>query len=417
MDGYRGGYIVRKIIENYEKKKNDWNHSLEGRRSLKIHQEDFDRAEREAGAPRGAGRDLVVREMLELERLGLIPKKEVRWQNYKQDFSEFHYYNKDMPVYYKLAGKTPKYEIAAAYKHELEELGGALRRQWLRDYVRDRWREADSGKLKAKELSRIFGQGRKEQYFACLKGLDELEEPVYVQIFSSRYLGRPKIFREDPAGFRGWVVQMARDYHSDIDRAMDDAQVLSWLYIEEYSQQMEVKGPLRLEIEGQTVDLGKLRYGTVLNSETLKNALICREQDIRRIVTIENRASFVCEPFEEETLYVFTHGFLSPKERDFLKALAGALKGGTVEYLHSGDMDFGGLRIFCFIRDNLFPDVRPLHMNAELYRRHLSSGYEMEPGALRDLEKMSAALPEELEELRQELLKTGKGLEQEMLLI
>ena len=79
MDGYRGGYIVRKIIENYEKKKNDWDHSLEGRRSLKIHQEDFDRAEREAGAPRGAGRDLVVREMLELERLGLIPKKEVRW--------------------------------------------------------------------------------------------------------------------------------------------------------------------------------------------------------------------------------------------------------------------------------------------------------------------------------------------------
>ena len=210
---------------------------------------------------------------------------------------------------------------------------------------------------------------------------------------------------------------MARDYHPDIDRAMDDAQVLSWLYIEEYSQQMEVKGPLRLEIEGQTVDLGKLRYGTVLNSETLKNARICREQDIRRIVTIENRASFVCEPFEEETLYVFTHGFLSPKERDFLRALAGALKGRTVEYLHSGDMDFGGLRIFCFIRDNLFPDVRPLHMNAELYRRHLSSGYEMEPGALRDLEKMSAALPEELEELRQELLKTGKGLEQEMLLI
>ena len=41
MDGYRGGYIVRKIIENYEKKKNDWNHSLEGRRSLKIHQEDI----------------------------------------------------------------------------------------------------------------------------------------------------------------------------------------------------------------------------------------------------------------------------------------------------------------------------------------------------------------------------------------
>ena len=93
------------------------------------------------------------------------------------------------------------------------------------------------------------------------------------------------------------------------------------------------------------------------------------------------------------------------------------LKDRTVEYLHSGDMDFGGLRIFCFIRDNLFPDVRPLHMSAELYRRHLSSGYEMEPGALRDLERMSADLPEELEELRQEMLKTGKGLEQEMLLI
>lgn len=417
MSSYKSNYIVRKIIANYEKKRSDWRNSLEGRRSLRIQQDDFDRAEKEAGAPKGMGRELIVDEMLELERLGLIPKKEVRWENYKQDLSEFHYYNRDIPVYYKMAGQKPKYETVAEYKQMLEELDQKIHRQWIHDYIRDLWTTADEGKMNSRELERIFGKGQTEKYFACLEGLDALEDSMYVQLFSSRYLGRPKTFSDPDSDFRKWVIQTARRFCPEVDEAMDDSQVLSQLYIEEYSQQMEIKGSLLLEIEGETADLGKLRFGTVLNSETLKKAGICPEQKIQRVVTIENRANFIWTSYEEGTLYIYTHGFLSPKEREFLKTLALVLRGTPVEYLHSGDMDYGGLRIFCFIRDHVFPDLKPLYMDVETYRKYLPSGYEMEEGALLGLEKMNQVLPEELEELRLEMLKNRKGVEQEMLLI
>lgn len=39
---------------------------------------------------------------------------------------------------------------------------------------------------------------------------------------------------------------------------------------------------------------------------------------VRRIMTIENKANYESMAYAEDTLYIFCHGFFSPKERRFL---------------------------------------------------------------------------------------------------
>ena len=62
--------------------------------------------------------------------------------------------------------------------------------------------------------------------------------------------------------------------------------------------------------------------------------------------------------YREDTLYIYCHGFFSPKEVEFLQELA-VLASENVEFLHWGDMDYGGIRIFLFNKEKIFPKLKP----------------------------------------------------------
>ena len=182
---------------------------------------------------------------------------------------------------------------------------------------------------------------------------------------------------------------------------------------------MSLKGALRIRIvQGSTcfdINLGEYIYGTVLNSETLKNAVILSEQpEIKRVVTIENKANFVSAPYQEGTLYVFSHGYFSPREKRFLQQLWAALEGKGVQFYHSGDLDYGGVKIFEYIKKNIFPDVRPLMMDAETYERYLAWG---EPIAEKTLQKLKNTKIPELQGLIDAILEKRAAIEQECFLM
>ena len=87
-----------------------------------------------------------------------------------------------------------------------------------------------------------------------------------------------------------------------------------------------------------------------MNSETLKNAVILSEQpEIKRVVTIENKANFVSAPYQEGTLYVFSHGYFSPRKKRFLQQLWAVLKGKRRTVLSQG-IEYGGVKIFEYIK-------------------------------------------------------------------
>ena len=109
-----------------------------------------------------------------------------------------------------------------------------------------------------------------------------------------------------------------------------------------------------------------------------------------------------------------SHGYFSPLEREFLKKLQRVIEGKDVEVFHSGDMDYGGIRIFEYIQKHIFPGIKPLQMDVETYEKYEEYAKTISKETMEKLEKVNVPL---LEELKEKLLETGKGIEQESFLI
>lgn len=279
----------------------------------------------------------------------------------------------------------------------------------------------------------LIGCGQQE-LFDVLRGLDALREPVYKRVFSSRclrdrvehgkVLKASKVFEHI---YQGTVISIAKRYHQDASDGMDDTQILSQLYLEEYAQELAVKGPLRLRLRpgsgvvGETVaerggkpaeevDLAPFIYGAVLNSQTLKYGTPSPHQEIQKIITVENQANYEAMPYEPGTLIIFCHGYFTPREREFLVKLRDCLEGKAVEYYHTGDLDYGGICIFRYNRERIFPELQPLWMDVRQYEKYHHKAEPLEPGIADKLRKLEEPL---LQPLIKRMAEEGMGVEQE----
>ena len=84
------------------------------------------------------------------------------------------------------------------------------------------------------------------------------------------------------------------------------------------------------------------------------------------------------------------------------------------EFYHWGDLDFGGISIFQFIKEKVFPKLLPYKMGEEDFREAISlgAGIDLEKDTKEKLEKKDAGI---LEGLKQVILDTGMTVEQEKL--
>lgn len=397
-------YLVRKIIERCEHSSRDWREGVTGGRTLRITQEDYD----------ACGKQELIEEAVKLEAAGLLSVK--KWVTHGSDIESLTYRVEKLPQFYRLAESDggeeiwPKQAKVNHYKVKIEkELAEGFQKEWIENALEDVRLHLEKGEF-PKEAEKL------EAYLACFRGIDSLEEPVLKRIFSKQYLKDSKKFEKE---LEKHVISVARRYCEDITDEMDAKTVLEQLMIEEYAQELAVKGPLKLKIwkgsEAKRVDLSDFVYGLVLNSQTLKHAVVELDQPrLRKIVTIENKANFVSMPYETDTLYVFSHGYFSPLDREFLKKLRRALEGKEVEYYHSGDLDYGGVKIFEYIQREIFPELRPLQMDAETYEKYEAYAEPIAKESLKKLENVDVPV---LEGLVEKMLETGKGIEQESFLI
>lgn len=83
-------------------------------------------------------------------------------------------------------------------------------------------------------------------------------------------------------------------------------------------------------------------------------------------------------------------------------------------YYHWGDLDYGGIRIFQFNKEHVFPKLKPYKMGREDYEAALvaGAGVVIEEDKRKKCEKMDAG---ELEELKACILEYGLEIEQELL--
>ena len=268
-----------------------------------------------------------------------------------------------------------------------------------------------------------------EQRFHCINEIAKIKEPVWERVFSARVLQDSKLFEKN---YRKKMVTILKnhspyyedgmeDYDVEDDDAKEDEKESSGLEILKihgilsYAQTLEWKGALQYQLdEEKVIDTTDNIYGTVLNTQTLEHSRPVGVSGCRKIMTIENKANYESMPYEEGTLYIFCHGYFTPKEVRFLKQLC-AVAPENCEFYHWGDMDFGGISIFQFIRKKVFPELKPYRMGEKDFKEALEkgAGIPLKASTREKLEKKEAGL---LTELKEVILQTGMTIEQERLL-
>ncbi len=392
-------YIAKKIIEVHENPRNTSWKKDKGTRTLNLGEND----------DKNINRSELCQEALELEAAGLIV---VRWYDKPSAIESIKYKLEKLPEIYALEGHVPKKQRIAAELDVVNKFASEAETAWLNSY----YQEILVGLEKGKQSEDLNKYGT--LLFHCLNALEKLKEPIFVRIFSSQHFSDvenrgSKVFQNV---LKPRVIAVAKKYHPMVDDSMEDYQVLEQLYLADYAQELALKGDLKLELNGRIVDLAQFPYGTVLNTETLKHAKICGKQDLKKIITVENKANFVAMPYEKGVLILFSHGFFSPLEREFLQKLECVLERDNcqVQYLHTGDLDYGGVRIFQHIRKNIFPGLQPFQMDVEQFERYQEFASVIEEASWQKLGQMNEP---RLQLLIQRILETRKVIEQEVFLI
>ncbi len=351
----------------------------------------------------------VIPQARALERQGLL---RVVWRNMGEDIEQLHFSPDIMEELCRMEGIEDPRKWTLRKIEEVKGWKQQTEASWLSPwYDRILERLEDGKKVRDPDL-------QDEGLFRCLQAvvrLTERQENVWKRVFSAAVLGDSKKFEQV---YEEKVFHILKDCSPLYEEGMEKEEALTVHGILTYAQTLEWKGPLVYHIldgdREQTVDSSVCRYGTMMNAQTMEHARPAALPGVKRIVTIENKANYEDMPYREDTLYLFCHGFFSPKERRFLARLR-ELAGTDTEFFHWGDMDFGGIRIFLFLKAQLFPTLLPCRMGRSEFEAAVDRGAGI-PLPKEKREKLAALDADCLTELKQCILESGYEIEQEILL-
>jgi len=270
-----------------------------------------------------------------------------------------------------------------------------------------------------KELSKA----EDEEFLKCLKALADLKEPEWKRVFSSKVFEKKnditpsKVFERI---YQGVVIE-ALKYSPQYEEGMSDDEILAAHGILSYSQTLEWKGAVEYCMTDRNgtaiekkIDTSLNYYGTVINAQTLEHAVPNLRNSVEKIIVIENKANYESMEYDPKVLYIFCHGYFSPKEVRFLQMLMKTAP-EEIQCYHWGDMDYGGIQIFLYNEKNIFPNLIPWKMDVPAYKAALEKekGIKLCSKKQKKLEALNAG---KLEVLKQCILENKMEIEQEMLI-
>ena len=372
------------------------------------------------------GRSVLLRQAGELEKLtGISGKIIVKWKAVRTEIEKITVSSDAIPLLCQVEQIEDPRERQLS-QMELAESWKSLVAQadWLIPYYDHILERLNSGKL-VKDVPGL----EDPLFFLFLNKTAEERKPLYRRAFSAQVCtiwngiaqtkqSESKITptKRFEKIYQSAVLSVLKQYSPLYEEGMSDEELLTAHGILTYAQTLEFKGAVSYRIDdGPAISTAAQIYGTMFNKQTLENAVPISIVGIRQIMTIENKANYEKMQFRPDTLYIFCHGFFSPPERKFLSRVV-ALAGTDTEYFHWGDMDYGGIRIFKFLQKNLFPKLKPWKMDVTDYKIALQMGasISLETDKRERFEQMDAGV---LTPLKEAILKNGKEIEQELLLL
>lgn len=334
--------------------------------------------------------------------LGKAGKFKVIWRDMKQDIVKIEYDIEILPELFRREGL----EDTRAHQQQvllqvMEWKAQVSEYDWIQGFYDDIIARLKNGKNVA--------DAEDELLFQCLYKIVTLPDYVWERKFSKEVFQNSKTFARI---YKSKIITILKKYSPYYVDEMSDDELLTMHKIRSYAQTLEWKGPVHYSIDDvQLIDTSVFRYGTILNSQTLDHSVPHALSGCKRIMTIENKANYENMDYADDTIYIYCHGFFSAKEVKFLKRMC-SLAEPDCEFLHWGDLDYGGINIFEFNKENIFPNLMPYKMDASHFKEALArgAGMELKPSTRKKLEKKGAGILNELKEI---ILETNMVVEQE----
>lgn len=204
-------------------------------------------------------------------------------------------------------------------------------------YVRQRIEESKT----VKEFLDISEPDRTERILSALFSVEMNEESCYIREFSIRHFGDSKIF-EEISGVIGKIMRRFRPEFAD----MDTDAILSEYKIYRTPDYVYFKGEGKLLLAGKdcsVIELPLLEQGIGISGADIKRIRICGKESIKKVITIENLTTFFRWK-EEASLIIYLGGYHNSVRRELLCMVYQEIP--DAEYIHFGDIDVGGFRIY-----------------------------------------------------------------------
>lgn len=344
------------------------------------------------------GRSVLLRQAGELEKLtGISGKIIVKWKAVRTEIEKITVSSDAIPLLCQVEQiedprerQLSQMELTESWKSRVAQA------DWLIPYYDHILERLNSGKL-VKDVPGL----EDPLFFLFLNKTAEERKPLYRRAFSAQVCiiwngiaqtkqSESKITptKRFEKIYQSAVLSVLKQYSPLYEEGMSDEELLTAHGILTYAQTLEFKGAVSYRIDdGPAISTAAQIYGTMFNKQTLENAVPISIVGIRQIMTIENKANYEKMQFRPDT-----------------------------EYFHWGDMDYGGIRIFKFLQKNLFPKLKPWKMDVTDYKMALQMGasISLETDKRERFEQMDAGV---LTPLKEAILKNGKEIEQELLLL
>lgn len=329
---------------------------------------------------------------------------EIKYASVMSDnIQSFCVWRDDLPTIQKLYGQESSIDVLLRFKDILMTRMNRSTVEWLKKrYYQKYLSQVNNG-----TIPKLYNTD--ETLDILLNHIATNETPTFMRVFSANELGNSKTFEKNYKEHICSILKNCPDF-DDAETSLSNNDVLRHFNILTYNNTMEFKGPICYQIEDKTYKEDN-PFGIIWNTDTLLHVAKV-STPAKNIITIENKANFYATQYDSDILYIFVHGYLSPVEQSICKQIKSFSPDS--KYYHFGDLDYGGINIYKFLKYNIFPSIQPLKMNAEAYMNYLHKGIGLQPEEKKLQKLKEMTIPDEMKPIRDLILFHKMEFEQEL---
>lgn len=235
-----------------------------------------------------------------------------------------------------------------------------IEKDWIRIFVDDMIKQLTVHKSIIHYLP-IDNQNDLTDILKILDNLCNQDEEISMRKLSLKLFNDSKRFES----LKGRVVNIVTDYyHEEFE---DEEELLAYFNVIKNPGFIYLSGNIVIEINGQTIDVGKLEGPFSLVTANITKMNIIEIKD-KNVVTVENLTSFYDLKIED-SLIIYLGGYHNALRRKLLTNIFEYNK--KLNFYHFGDIDAGGFYIYLHLIEKTGIPFKRLAMNKDILVKYL----------------------------------------------